>query len=70
MRCPMCSVSFILDLWTSLGMLLHPDSVFLQPWYISAYTVPSFNLSLLSWYCCGSKTDNDDDGKYTPPRND
>jgi hypothetical protein len=38
---------------------------------ISAYTVPSFNISLLSPYCYDSKSDNEDDVEsYTPPRND
>jgi hypothetical protein len=38
---------------------------------VSAYTVPSFNLSLLSPYCYDSKSDNEDDVEsYTPPRTD
>jgi hypothetical protein len=38
---------------------------------VSAYTVPSFNLSLLSPYCYDSKSDSEDDVEsYTPPRND
>jgi hypothetical protein len=38
---------------------------------VSAYTVPSFNISVLSPYCYNSKIDNEDDVEsYTPPRND
>ncbi len=70
MRCPMCSVSFILglgSLWTAFKDSLDPDNYHSMFCYllfcgicvlVSAYTVPSFNLSLLSPDCYDSKSDD------------
>lgn len=66
----MCSVSFILgpgSLWTTFKDSFHLDSSINVPLHslcgirvlIPAYTVPSFNLSLLSPYFYDSKSDNE-----------
>jgi len=61
-----------------LRILLHTDSYHSMFCYIlcgirvlvSTYTVPSFNISLLSPYCYDVKFgDEDDEKSYTPPRN-
>ena len=75
----MCSVSFILgpgSLWTTFKDSFHLDSFINVPLhsfcgipvFVSAYTVPSFNLSLLFPHCYNSKSDNEDNHLHLPHR--